>query len=163
MPRRATPDPTARAVGQRIRELRGERQLTAERLAFESELGSKGFLSDIEQGRARPSIGTLRVIAEYLEVLLVDLFTFPEHSEREQLIDRTRFLTPGAVRKLLRDMPHGPPRASGVSESSERSPLPGPVKSRRYPVSPGAPNKLGVAEKAVRREPGGEKPRPRRR
>jgi transcriptional regulator with XRE-family HTH domain len=162
MPRRSTPDPTARSVGQRIRELRGERQLTAERLAFESELGSKGFLSDIEQGRARPSIGTLQVIADYLEVLLVDLFTFPEHSEREQLIDRTRWLTPGAVRKLLRDMPHGPARAAGVTDSSEPPPRAGPVKSRSYPVS-GVPNKLGVAEKTVRRETGMEKRRPVRR
>jgi transcriptional regulator with XRE-family HTH domain len=163
MPRRATPDPTARSVGQRIRELRGERQLTAERLAFESELGSKGFLSDIEQGRACPSINTLQVIADYLEVFLVDLFTFPEHSEREQLIDRTRWLTPGAVRKLLRDMPHGPARTSAVADSPERSPMPGPVKSRRYQVSTATPNKLGIAEKTVRHDPSGTKPRSGRR
>ncbi|HEX3775627.1 MAG TPA: helix-turn-helix transcriptional regulator, partial [Polyangiaceae bacterium] len=92
MPRRALPDPTAKAVGQRIRQLRSERGLTAERLAFESELGSKGFLSDIEHGRASPSLRTLQGIADHLEVLLVDLFTFPEQGEREQLIDRSRWL-----------------------------------------------------------------------
>jgi len=54
MPRRETPDPTAKAVGQRIRQLRGERGLTAERVAFESELGSKGFLSDIEKRTREP-------------------------------------------------------------------------------------------------------------
>jgi transcriptional regulator with XRE-family HTH domain len=144
MPRRSTPDPTARAVGQRIRQLRGERQLTAERLAFESELGSKGFLSDIEQGRASPSIQTLQVIADYLEVLLVDLFTFPERSEREQLIDRTRWLTAGTTRKLLRELPR-PKAVLGAATSSGRSP--GPAKSKGYASATGASSKkLDVAE-----------------
>ncbi len=115
MPRRATPDPTAKAVGQRIRQLRGERNLTAERLAFESDLRSKGFLSDIEQGLASPSLRTLVAIANYLEVLLVDLLTFPEDSERQQLIDRSRWLGPGTIRKLLRDMPRGPHAERGPS------------------------------------------------
>ncbi len=143
MPPRSTPDPTAQAVGQRIRELRSERRVTAERLAFESELGSKGFLSDIERGRARPSIATLQVIADYLEVLLVDLFTFPERSEREKLIDRTRWLTPGATRKLLNDMPNGPARPPDVGTSSG---APGVAKSRSYPHSKVSQKKLTVAE-----------------
>jgi len=164
MPRRSTPDPTARAVGQRIRELRLERRLTAERLAYESELGSKGFLSDIEQGRARPSIGTLQVIADYLEVFLVDLFTFPEHSERERLIDRTRWLTPGAIRKLLREMPRGPALTSGATAQPGRAGAPGPAKSGRYGAAATTPKKLGVAETTtIARETGGDKPHDRRR
>jgi transcriptional regulator with XRE-family HTH domain len=143
MPRRATPDPTALAVGARIRVLRGEQGLTAERVAFESEVGSKGFLSDIEQGRARPSIATLRHIADYLGVRLVDLFTFPEASEREALIDRTRWLTPGAVRKLLRDMPR-PPQAPGGATARATTKAPGPAKSRGYEGRPG--KEFDVAE-----------------
>ena len=127
MPRRATPDPLATAVGRRIRQLRGERRLTAERLAFESDLGSKGFLSDIEAGRASPSMRTLQRIADYLEVVLVDLFTFPEHSERQELIDRTRWLTPGAIRKLLREMPQAP--ADGIPVARSKSRALGPAKA----------------------------------
>jgi transcriptional regulator with XRE-family HTH domain len=134
MPRRATPDPTAKAVGQRIAQLRGERGLTAERVAFESELGSKGFLSDIEKGRASPSLRTLQVIAEYLEVLLVDLFTFPENDERQQLIDRSRWLGPGTIRKLIRDMPRGPNDARG------------PAKAGGYAARAREPRKLVVAD-----------------
>jgi transcriptional regulator with XRE-family HTH domain len=131
MPRRATPDPLAKAVGKRIRQLRSERRLTAERLAFESDLGSKGFLSDIEAGRASPSMRTLQRIADYLEVVLVDLFTFPEESEREDLIDRTRWLTPGAIRRLLRDMPRGPAEAGPAGRSKVR----GPAKAEPYPAA----------------------------
>jgi len=47
MPRRTTPDPIALAVGARIRQLRREQGLTLEKLAYESDLGSKGYLSDI--------------------------------------------------------------------------------------------------------------------
>ena len=158
MPRRATPDPTAKAVGQRIRELRGERGLTAERLAFESELGSKGFLSDIEKGRASPSLHTLQVIADYLEVLLVDLFTFPERDERQQLIDRSRWLAPGTIRKLIRDMPRGPVTTRGPA---------GPAKTEGYGARAREPCKLTVAEVAtiprLRADRSPKKPRPTRR
>jgi transcriptional regulator with XRE-family HTH domain len=105
MPRRRTPDPLALAIGQRIRQLREQRGLTAERLAFESELGSKGFLSDIEHGLALPSLHTLEAIAAHLAVDLLDLVTIPEASERQALVDRTRLLSRGVVRRLLREMP----------------------------------------------------------
>ncbi len=88
------PDPTAQAVRQRAGSALAASAfesceasgLTAERLAFESELGSKGYLSDIEHGRASPSLRTLHLIADHLQVLLVDLFTFPEDGERQKLI-----------------------------------------------------------------------------
>jgi transcriptional regulator with XRE-family HTH domain len=142
MPRRSTPDPVAKAVGKRIRQLRGERRLTAERLAFESDLGSKGFLSDIETGRASPSMRTLQRIADYLEVVLVDLFTFPDQSEREDLIDRTRWLTPGAIRKLLREMPRAPAEAGPAGRSKVRNA--GPAKTEPYATP--APRAGRVAE-----------------
>jgi transcriptional regulator with XRE-family HTH domain len=103
MPRRSTPDPLAQRIGARIRELRQETGLTLEKLAYESEVGSKGFLSDVEKGLARPTVETLAAIAERLEVKLLDLVTFPGDDERALLVDRTRFMTKGAVRRLLRE------------------------------------------------------------
>lgn len=102
MPRRSTPDPLALAVGERIRVLREEAGLTIEKLAFETEV-SKGHLSSIERGLVRPTIQTLQVLADGLDVLLLDLVNFPGDGDRQRLVDETRKLTPGAVRKLLRD------------------------------------------------------------
>jgi transcriptional regulator with XRE-family HTH domain len=138
MPRRATPDPLAKAVGRRIRQLRGERRLTAERLAFESDLGSKGFLSDIEAGRASPSMRTLQRIADYLEVFLLDLFTFPDQSERQALVDRTRFLTPGVIRKLLREMPH----EASTALDAPKSRGVGPAKAEPYAGTVARPGRV---------------------
>src|SRR5437773_12286253 len=75
VPRRKVADPLARRVGDRIRSLRKAAGLTGEKLAFESELGSKGHLSDIENGLARPTIRTLKVLADRLGVVLLDLVT----------------------------------------------------------------------------------------
>ena len=68
MPRRSTPDPLAERIGARIRVLRNEAGLTLEKLAYESEVGSKGFLSDVEKGLARPTVETLQAIADRLEM-----------------------------------------------------------------------------------------------
>lgn len=103
MPRRDEPDPLAKRIGARIRELRVESGLTLEKLAYESDVGSKGFLSDVEKGLARPSVETLAAIAERLDVKLLDLVTFPDEDERARLVDRTRFMGKGVVRKLLRE------------------------------------------------------------
>jgi transcriptional regulator with XRE-family HTH domain len=91
-------------VGQRIRQLREEVGLTMEKLAFESELGSKGHLSNLERSLVRPTIQTLQVLADRLGVLLLDLVTFPETDDRQKLIDRTRLLPKGTVKKLVRDL-----------------------------------------------------------
>src|SRR5258706_16464037 len=104
MPRRRKPDPFASIVGKRVRQLRREAGLTLEKLAYESELGSKGHLSDLENGLVRPTVETLRVIADHLGVLVLDLLCDPERSERETLIDLTRSLPPGTLRKLVREI-----------------------------------------------------------
>ena len=104
MPRRKTPDPLAKRIGMRISALRKETGLTLEKLAYESEVGSKGYLSDVERGLARPSVETLQAIADRLEVSLLDLVTFPEQDDRQRLVDRTRQLSKGTIRKLLREM-----------------------------------------------------------
>ena len=46
---------------------------------------------------------TLQAIAERLAVALLDLVTFPEESDRERLVDRTRFMAKGVVRRLLKE------------------------------------------------------------
>ncbi|HHH31148.1 MAG TPA: XRE family transcriptional regulator [Polyangiaceae bacterium] len=103
MPRRTEVDPLALAVGQRIRELREEAGLTIEKLAYESGLNSKGHLSSIERGLVRPTIHTLNLIADGLDVLLADLVTFPHDDDRSKLIDATRKLSPSRTKQLLRD------------------------------------------------------------
>jgi transcriptional regulator with XRE-family HTH domain len=120
VPRRKVPDPIAFAVGQRIRQLRLERGLTAESLAFGGELSSKGFMSDIERGLARPSLGTLKEIAALLGVALLDLVTFPADDERQALIDQTRHLPRGAVRKLLKELAGAGPRAMAANPGSRK-------------------------------------------
>lgn len=107
MPRRKEADPLAARIGARIRELRQEAGLTLEKLAYESDIDSKGFLSDIEKGRARPTVKTLAAIAARLDVQLLDLVTFPADDERQRLVDRTRRLTKGAIRRLLRETAPG--------------------------------------------------------
>ena len=82
MPRRRHPTPLSAAVGKRIRELRAAQGLTAEKLAHESDLGSKGHLSDIEKGLTIPTIATLKAVADRLGVDVLDLVTFPEDSDR---------------------------------------------------------------------------------
>lgn len=106
MPRREIADPLALAVGQRIRALRQEAGLTMEKLAYESELGSKGHLSNIEKGLVRPTVQTLKVLADHLGVLPLDLLTFPDEDIRQSVIDRTRTLSSAALRRLRRELEH---------------------------------------------------------
>lgn len=103
MPRRQKPDPLAQAIGQRIRQLREAQGLTLEKLAYESELGSKGYLSDIERGLALPTMTTLKVIADHLGILLLDVVTFPDADDCQRLTDRLRKLPSGSIRRLLRE------------------------------------------------------------
>ncbi len=103
MPRRLRPDPLAKRVGARVRALRNEAGLTLEKLAYESELGSKGHLSDLEKGLVRPNVATLQVLADHLGVALLDLVTFPEADKRQRLVDATRRLTGDVLERLLRE------------------------------------------------------------
>jgi transcriptional regulator with XRE-family HTH domain len=95
-------------VGLRIRQLREQAGLTLEKLAYESELGSKGYLSDIEKGLAKPTLTSLNALGERLGVALLDLVTFPDEDERQQLVDRSRFATPEMLARWLGETPPGP-------------------------------------------------------
>lgn len=103
MPRREEADPFAAQIGERIRALREELGLTQEKLAYEAGLKSKGHLSGIEKGLVMPTLPTLTLIAERLEVELLDLMTFPKESDRHRLIDLTRSMKIGTIRRLIRD------------------------------------------------------------
>ena len=103
MPRREKADPLAAKIGARIRALREAQGLTQEKLAYEGGLKSKGHLSGIEKGLVLPTLQTLAVLAERLEVDLLDLLTFPEESARQKLVDLTRTMASGTTRRLVRE------------------------------------------------------------
>ncbi|MCA3575061.1 MAG: helix-turn-helix domain-containing protein [Aestuariivirga sp.] len=93
-------------IGNRIRELRGQRGMTLQALATASGL-SPSMLSLIERGRTSPSIGSLVVIARALQVGMSDLLA--DNVEREdkmivrsseaQVVETARHV----VRRLLRE------------------------------------------------------------
>lgn len=104
MPRRDAPHPFALRIGQRLRALREERGLTMEKLAYESDLGSKGHISSLERGLMVPTVETIRVISERLEVLPLDLLCFPDRSAREELVDLTRGMNEAQLVELVRTL-----------------------------------------------------------
>ena len=61
-------------IGEKIRRLRMEKQLTQEELAIRCEL-SKGFISQVENDLTSPSIATLIDILEILGTNLPDFFS----------------------------------------------------------------------------------------
>ena len=71
-PAETASDPQAERIGARIRRLRHARGLTLVQLAESAEL-SHPFLSQLERGLARPSIGSLEKIARALETSQVEL------------------------------------------------------------------------------------------
>jgi mercuric ion binding protein len=103
MPRREKRDPLAEKIGRRIRHLRQAINITQEKLAYEGGLKSKGHLSGIENGLVLPTLPTLALLAGRLGVDLLDVLTFPEDSDRQQLVDLTRSMKQGTVRRLVRD------------------------------------------------------------
>lgn len=74
-----------------------------ERLAYESDVGSKGHLSNIERGLVRATTHTLNALAERLGVELPDLVNFPDDGDRARLYDLTRQLPDARVRALLQE------------------------------------------------------------
>jgi transcriptional regulator with XRE-family HTH domain len=80
----------ARLLGARIAALRSEIGLTQERLAWEAEIESKGYMSRIESGQRLPSIEVLERIARCLGVEVRDLFIFPDASEADRAMEQIR-------------------------------------------------------------------------
>ena len=65
----------ARKLGQRVRALRRERDLTQERLAEAAHL-SVNYISGVERGFYSPSLTALAAVAKALNVEIKDLFDF---------------------------------------------------------------------------------------
>jgi transcriptional regulator with XRE-family HTH domain len=61
-------------------------------------------LSDVEQGLSLPSLTKLKLLADRLEVELLDLVTFPTRSRRQALVDATRKLEAGEAARLLAEV-----------------------------------------------------------
>jgi transcriptional regulator with XRE-family HTH domain len=120
MPRLKSPDPDALALGRRVRALREEKGLTVEKLAYESDLGSKGHLSDIENGRVRTTVHTLGRLAERLGVDVVDFVVFPDSGPRHRLIARTRFATEDELAVATAVLPERAPAFRKIEEHARR-------------------------------------------
>jgi transcriptional regulator with XRE-family HTH domain len=63
----------SKRIGKRVSQERRKKNLTTEKLAYENGI-SKGYLSDIENGKKLPSIKMLERIADALEVDISILF-----------------------------------------------------------------------------------------
>jgi transcriptional regulator with XRE-family HTH domain len=80
MPRRTDPQI---GLGQAIRKLRTEGQLSQESLGLRSEIHPT-WISHIESGRINPTWGNVRRIARGLKVTLPELAAVAEDFERER-------------------------------------------------------------------------------
>jgi transcriptional regulator with XRE-family HTH domain len=104
----ATSEEAATALGARVRSLRRERGLTLKQLGREAQL-SHPFLSQLERGLARPSVGSVERIARALDVPVGALWSAPPRRAHASLVrsdagDRRRHhdgSAPGAVRTLV--------------------------------------------------------------
>jgi transcriptional regulator with XRE-family HTH domain len=100
-------DEAAVALGARVRSLRRERGWTLKQLGREAGL-SHPFLSQLERGLARPSVGSVERIARALGVPVGLLWSTPARSGRAEIVrnddgDRERHAdnsAPGFVRTL---------------------------------------------------------------
>lgn len=93
--------PQKDTLGQRIRRIRKQRGLTLAKVGRED--FTRAWMSQIELGKARPSIRALRVIAERLDTPLEYLLEGREDSiEREMAIEKARvLLARGEPRRAL--------------------------------------------------------------
>jgi transcriptional regulator with XRE-family HTH domain len=98
MPRRQTASALTAAIGQRMRMLRNEQGVT---LAHFSAGTGKGHLSSLEHGLVNPSVTVLDRIAQSTGIEMPYLVCLPNASDRQGLIERTRFLSDDEVKMLL--------------------------------------------------------------
>ncbi len=103
MPRRIEPEPYALKVGERLRALRQERNLSLAELADASEL-SKGHLSSIEHGLAAITIQTILRVAKGLGLPPLYVLTFSADDERDHIMELVRKLPSSEVTKLRREL-----------------------------------------------------------
>ncbi len=103
MPRRIEPDPPSLKVGERLRELRLERNMSLAELADAAEI-SKGHLSSVEHGLASITVQTISRLAKGLGVPALYLLTFPDEDDRDHVVELARKLPSQEVAKLRREL-----------------------------------------------------------
>lgn len=86
-------------VGRELRRLRRSADLTIEQLAARAGV-SAGFVSQLEQGRANPSLGNLQKLTRALGLPLVSLFSTADPAERPAA-DRCWVVRAGARKQLV--------------------------------------------------------------
>lgn len=86
---------------ERLKELRTNKDLTLKGVGERSGL-SVSYLSDIERGRTTPTLGTLEVLAEALEVSVIDLLTGVDFAG-----EQTEASLPLGLSELLQDSEYG--------------------------------------------------------
>jgi transcriptional regulator with XRE-family HTH domain len=102
-----TTDEATKALGARVRSLRQERGWTLKQLGHEAGL-SHPFLSQLERGLARPSVGSIERIARALGVPVGLLWSVPARGGRTELVrsdagergQHDDASAPGGVRRL---------------------------------------------------------------
>jgi transcriptional regulator with XRE-family HTH domain len=124
VPRTNQVDALAAVIGQRLRDLRRSRGLTLAQLAVASGVASKGHLSDLENGRILPTVGTLQSLASALGVELLDLVINPTQSPRHRLVAHTSDLPAPVMERWLTEADNGSkarrrPRRAQVVEKTK--------------------------------------------
>lgn len=74
------PDQPQPALGEAVRELREKHGITQERLAQDAGV-TTGTVSLVERGRSNPAWGTVKAIAEALDVSMAELAAAADRSE----------------------------------------------------------------------------------
>lgn len=83
-----SPGAGRKTVGERLRQLREEKRISVRKLAELTEF-SASFISQVENGQASPSIGSLERIASAVGVTLGEFFAAPISDGKAGLIVRT--------------------------------------------------------------------------
>ncbi|MDI1446981.1 helix-turn-helix transcriptional regulator [Polyangium sp. 6x1] len=115
MPTRSVPDPFAALIGARIRELRREKDMSLSQLARASGL-SKGHVSNLENGLALMSVGTLQAVARVLGVPMFVLCMRDEDESFSAYLDnvlREEGGDVGRAAERLREFFFGKPSGQG--------------------------------------------------
>jgi len=95
---RTKPDPLAKVVGERIRNLRKQQDFRFDAFVEETGLG-RGYVSELERGLVVPSIHSLSKVARALGLTLADIVV--GETRREALFEATRGLSDEDVEKLF--------------------------------------------------------------
>ncbi len=103
MPSRPCPDPSAMLFGERIRQLRMEKEMSLLALAHASGV-SKGHLSDLEAGKVVATIGTVARVAVALEVPPFVLFMYPGDDPWVEVIEHLRVVSGGDWKKAAEEL-----------------------------------------------------------